>query len=130
MVLISQLILLNFKKAGLATIPSGTKVWFEKDGTRVSGKASFTSENNAVISFAPAFVVKAGSTESLDMYVELATTSGNDFAFASAAITSSAANVNGFICNSYTSNCRVILLQLLLLLVVLLDRLTMHLLIL
>jgi hypothetical protein len=86
---------LELQKAGLATIPSGTKVWFEKAGTRVSGKASFTSENNAVISFAPAFVVKAGTTESLDMYVELASSAGNDFAFASAAITSSAANVKG-----------------------------------
>ena len=83
-------------KAGLASIPSGTKVWFEKAGTRLSGKASFTSENNAVISFAPALVVKAGSTESLSLYVELSTTSsGDDYQFASAAIVSSAVNVNG-----------------------------------
>lgn len=86
---------IELKKSGLASIPTSTKVWFEKAGTRVSGKASFTSENNAVVSFAPSLVVKAGSTESLDMYVELASTAGNDFAFASAAITSSALNVKG-----------------------------------
>lgn len=86
----------ELKKSGLASIPSGTKVWFEKAGTRLSGKASFTSENNAVVSFAPAFVVKAGSTESLDLYVELNGASiGNDMQFVSAAITSSAKNTNG-----------------------------------
>ncbi|MDD5377085.1 MAG: S-layer homology domain-containing protein [Candidatus Gracilibacteria bacterium] len=87
----------EIKKAGLATIPSGTKVWFEKNGTRVSGKTSFTSENNAVISFAPAYVVRAGSTESLDLYVEITTDAGagNDMQFASAAVTSSAKNTTG-----------------------------------
>lgn len=86
----------ELQKSGLASIPAATKVWFEKAGTRVSGKASFSSENNAVISFAPALVVKAGSTESLDLYVELSSAgTGNDFAFTSAAIVSSAANVKG-----------------------------------
>ena len=86
----------ELKKSGLASIPSGTKVWFEKAGTRLSGKASFTSENNAVVSFAPAFVIKAGSTESLDLYVELNGASiGNDMQFVSAAITSSAMNTTG-----------------------------------
>lgn len=86
----------EIKKSGLASIPTGTKVWFEKAGTRLSGKASFTSENNAVISFAPALVVKAGSTESLDLYVELNGAGiGNDMQFASAAITSSAMNTKG-----------------------------------
>jgi hypothetical protein len=82
-------------KAGLASIPTSTRVWFEKNGTRLSGKASFTSENNAVVSFAPAFVVKAGTTESLDLYVELNTTSGNDFQFASKTLSTSAKNVAG-----------------------------------
>ncbi len=86
----------ELKKSGLASIPSGTKVWFEKSGTRLSGKASFTSENNAVVSFAPALVVKAGSTESLDLYVELSgATVGNDLQFVSAAIVSSAKNTTG-----------------------------------
>ncbi|MDP2104012.1 MAG: S-layer homology domain-containing protein, partial [Candidatus Gracilibacteria bacterium] len=86
----------ELNKAGLTSIPSGTKVWFEKNGTRLSGKASFTSENNAVVSFAPALVVKAGSTESLDLYVELTNGSiGSDMQFTSAAIVSSAVNTTG-----------------------------------
>jgi hypothetical protein len=82
-------------KAGLATIPSSTRVWFEKNGVRVTGKAAFTSEGKAVLSFAPVLTVKANSTEKLDLYIELATTKGNDFQFSSAAIDSSAVSVNG-----------------------------------
>jgi hypothetical protein len=40
-------------------VSSSTKIWFEKDGLRVSGKASMTSDGNAIISFAPAYTVKA-----------------------------------------------------------------------
>jgi hypothetical protein len=82
-------------KAGLATIPSSTRVWFEKNGVRVTGKAAFTSEGKAVLSFAPVLTVKANATEKLDLYVELSTTPGNDFQFTSAAIDSSAVSVNG-----------------------------------
>ncbi|MDD3145219.1 MAG: S-layer homology domain-containing protein [Candidatus Gracilibacteria bacterium] len=80
---------------GLAAVPTGTKVWFEKNGKRLSGKASFSSERLAVTSFAPALVVKAGSTETLDLYVELATVSGNDFQFSGKITASSANNNNG-----------------------------------
>lgn len=82
-------------KLGLATIPSSTRVWFERNGVRVTGKAAFTSEGKAVVSFAPSLVVKANSTESLDLYVELATNPGFDFQFQSAALDSSAQTVNG-----------------------------------
>lgn len=83
------------KKVGLGTVDSNTKVWFEKAGKRVSGKSSFTSEGNVVVSFAPAYVVKAGSTETLDLYVELSTTSGNDYQFTSGVVTTTAKNVKG-----------------------------------
>lgn len=83
-------------KNGLSTVSSTTKVWFEKNGVRLSSKASFTSEGNVVISFAPAYVVKAGKTETLDLYVELAdTTAGTDYQFASKAIVSTAKNLSG-----------------------------------
>jgi hypothetical protein len=85
----------ELSKVGLAAIPSTTRVWFEKDGIRISGKAAFTSEGNAVISFAPAFVVKAGKTESLDLYVDLNTTAGQDFQFKSLDVASTALNTNG-----------------------------------
>ncbi len=69
----------KISKLTLASIPTGTRIWFEKDGLRLSGKAAFSSDNTAVISFAPAFVVKAGETETLDLYVQLDTVAGNDF---------------------------------------------------
>ncbi|MDD2916366.1 MAG: S-layer homology domain-containing protein [Candidatus Gracilibacteria bacterium] len=86
----------ELKKAGLSTVSSSTKVWFEKNGLRLSGKSSFTSEGTVTLSFAPALVVKAGSTESVDLYVELAdTVSGTDYQFVSGAVTSSAKTVSG-----------------------------------
>ena len=85
----------SLKKIGLATIPANTRIWFEKDGVRVSGKAAFTSDGSAVLSFAPTYVVKAGEKVSFDLYVQLGTTAGNDFQFASTDITSSAQDVNG-----------------------------------
>ena len=83
----------ELKSLGLAAVPSWTKVWFEKNGKRLSGKASFSSERIAVTSFAPALVVKAGGTETLDLYVELNTVTGNDFQF-SGSITDSSADSN------------------------------------
>lgn len=85
----------ELKSLGLAEVPSTTRVWFEKNGKRLSGKASFSSDRVAVTSFAPAYVVKAGSTETLDLYVELATAAGNDFQFSGKVTSSSAANVSG-----------------------------------
>ncbi|EKE29137.1 MAG: hypothetical protein ACD_2C00221G0019, partial [uncultured bacterium (gcode 4)] len=86
----------ELKKAGLSTVSSSTRIWFEKDGLRLSGKASFTSEGNAIVSFAPSLVIKAGATESLDLYVQLADiVSGTDYQFVSGNILSSAQNVGG-----------------------------------
>ncbi|MDR1988316.1 MAG: hypothetical protein LBQ24_06405, partial [Candidatus Peribacteria bacterium] len=47
------------KSVGLAAVPTSTRIWFEKDGRRLSGKAAFTSERTAIVSFAPAYVVRA-----------------------------------------------------------------------
>ena len=85
----------SLKKVGLSTIPPSTRVWFEKNGVRISGKAAFTSDGTAVLSFAPTYVVKAGERASFDLYVQLATQAGNDFQFASTDVSSSAQNVNG-----------------------------------
>ena len=87
----------SIKKVGLATIPSNVRVWFEKDGIRVSGKAAFTSDGTAVLSFAPTYVVKAGEKVSFDLYVQLAdgNSYGTDYQFASTDVYSSAQDVNG-----------------------------------
>lgn len=82
-------------KVGLATIPSSTRVWFERDGIRITGRAAFTSDGTAVLSFAPAFVVRENGTETLDLYVELSSTPGFDFQFESTDVNSSAEDVNG-----------------------------------
>lgn len=83
------------EKLGLATIPSATRVWFERNGVRITGRAAFTSEGKAILSFAPAFKVKANSTEVIDLYVELSTVAGVDFQFKSAMVDSTAEAVNG-----------------------------------
>jgi hypothetical protein len=49
----------ELKSLGLAAVDSTTRVWFEKNGKRLSGRASFSSERTAMTSFAPAYVVKA-----------------------------------------------------------------------
>lgn len=86
----------ELKKVGLSSVSDAVgKVWFEKNGVRVSGKATFTSEGIAVISFAPAYVVKAGEKATFDLYVELNTTEGQDFQFASDTISTTAEQVNG-----------------------------------
>jgi hypothetical protein len=59
------------KSLGLAAVPTSTRIWFEKDGRRLSGRAAFTSDRTAIISFAPAYVVRAGQTNTLDLYAEL-----------------------------------------------------------
>jgi hypothetical protein len=82
-------------KVGLANVPTGTRVWFENNGVRVTGRASFTTDGEAYLSFAPAYVVKAGSTEMLDLYVELNTSAGADVQFKSEEVTSTAQSTNG-----------------------------------
>jgi len=88
---------IEVEKMGLANPPSGTRVWFERNGVRITGRATFTSNGVAIVSFAPAFVVKAGSTESLDLYVELMTPGQENVnhQFRSAAMTTSALSING-----------------------------------
>lgn len=76
----------------LASVPTSTRIWFEKDGRRLSWKAAFSSDRRAVVSFAPAYVVKAGTTASLDLYVELNAAAGNDFQFSGKIASSSADN--------------------------------------
>ncbi len=92
---------IDVSSLGLAQVDSSTRVWFEINGKRLSGKAAFSSDRTAVVSFAPAFVVQAGETETLDMYVSLASlTSGNDYQFKGMISSSSASSVMG----SFTTN--------------------------
>jgi len=86
----------TLSKVGLANVDPSTRIWFEKNGIRVSGKAAFSSNGTAIISFAPAYVVKAGARETLDLYAQLSwSTAGVDIGFTSTDINSSAQNLNG-----------------------------------
>jgi len=113
----------EMKKTSLATINSSARIYFEKNGVRISGKATF-SEDKATLSFNTALTVKAGSSEIVDLYVYLndvtTTTSpvfnssgikisdtttttpllGNEYQFTSTKIDSSASDVNGSITTS------------------------------
>ncbi len=86
----------ELSSVGLAAVDNSTRVWFEKNGKRLSGQAAFSSDRTAVVSFAPAYVIKAGTTETLDLYVRLASNvAGNDFQFSGKITQSSAANNRG-----------------------------------
>lgn len=82
---------------GLGNPTDFSRIYFEKDGVRVSSRSSIASDNKAILSFAPALVVKAGTTVSLDLYAEMKATVGSENQFASTTIDSSALNtVGGF----------------------------------
>lgn len=63
----------SLKRSGLGTTADLSKVYLEKDGIRVSSRGTFSSDNTTVLSFAPALVVPAGKTVSLDLYVDVDT---------------------------------------------------------
>jgi hypothetical protein len=78
-------------------LPS-TKVWFEENGVKVSAKASFNSDGEAIISFTPAYTVKANKTAKFDLYVDLTNAGlggGVDLSFASVDVDSSAESNKG-----------------------------------
>jgi hypothetical protein len=88
----------DLMRSGLGNPSDFSRVYFEKAGLRVSARASVASDNKAIITFAPALVVKAGTTVSLDLYADMnAAVAGSENNFKSTAINSSAATVNGSI---------------------------------
>lgn len=88
----------TLKRSGLGNSSDISRAYFEKDGIRVSSRSSVSSDNTVVLSFAPAWVIKANSTDSIDLYVDMnASSAGGEHMFTSTAIDSSAANVVGMI---------------------------------
>lgn len=69
------------ERKGLGRVQDIDRLYFEKDGTRVSARASLTSDGKGVINFSPALVVKAGSSETLDLSVSLSGDAGSEHAF-------------------------------------------------
>jgi len=80
------------KNIGLSTLDASTRIFFEKDGVRISGKASFTN-NEATVSFTTPLVVK--SSETVDVTLLLSGSVGDEYQFTSTDVDSTAQNVNG-----------------------------------
>ena len=54
----------------------------EKNGMRVTGRQTLGTDNSVIISFSPALVIKAGSTEGLDLVASLSgSTTGGQHKF-------------------------------------------------
>lgn len=89
---------IKMKREGLGQYTDFSRIYFEKDGARVSSRSTVNSDNEAVVTFSPALVVKAGSTTTLDLIAEMAgnvSQLGGEHKFTSTLVDSSAANTNG-----------------------------------
>jgi hypothetical protein len=82
-------------RQGLGQRADISRIYFEKDGVRVSGRASLSTDNTAVISFSPALQVRANGTEKLDLVVNVdAASAGGEHAFKVTNVNSSAASAS------------------------------------
>lgn len=92
---------ITLKRSGLGSytnFSNGGRMYFEVAGVRVSGRSTVSSDDTVSLSFAPALVVAAGQTVSVDLMAELsAAPTGAENKFSSTVIDSSAATVNGSI---------------------------------
>lgn len=55
------------------------RVWFEKNSVRISTKQSIDSDNTTNITFTPALVLRAGSTETIDLMVSMSGSSNSQY---------------------------------------------------
>jgi hypothetical protein len=63
---------ITLKREGLSNRSDIRRIYFERNGIRVSNRTSITMDDTAVVTFTPSLVINAGSTETLDLIVELA----------------------------------------------------------
>lgn len=86
----------SLKRSGLGVYNDISRIYFEVAGVRVSSRSTISSDDTAIVSFAPALVVSAGKTVSVDLVAEILSGAvGTEHNFRSTAIESSAATVNG-----------------------------------
>ncbi len=82
-------------RLGLGQRADISRIYFERDGVRVSGRAALSTDNTAVISFSPALQVKANGTEKLDLVVNVdAASAGGEHSFKVTNVNSSAASAS------------------------------------
>ncbi|MDD3646395.1 MAG: hypothetical protein PHH06_03225 [Candidatus Gracilibacteria bacterium] len=68
-------------RTGLGDRADFDRVWMEKDGVRVSGRQTVGSDESVYITFSPAFVIRAGETETLDLVATLDGDTGSQHSF-------------------------------------------------
>lgn len=76
---------IKFVREGLGARSDISRVWLEKNGVRVSSRQTVGSDNVVTVSVSPALVVKAGSTESVDLVATLSGSTGSEHKFTIAA---------------------------------------------
>ncbi len=62
---------IQLERQGLSDRTDISRVYFEQNSKRVSSRGSVNIDNEITVSFTPAMVVKAGTTETIDLVVEL-----------------------------------------------------------
>ncbi len=63
---------IKLERSGLSQRSDISRVYFEQNSKRISSRGSVNIDDEIIVSFTPALVVKAGSTETIDLVVELA----------------------------------------------------------
>jgi len=89
---------ITVKRSGLTeNYTQFDRIWAEKDGVMVSSKRALNSNDEAILTFAPALNIPAGQTVTIDIIASLVSASGNGaLGIASAsAVTASGATVSG-----------------------------------
>jgi len=88
---------ITVKRTGLTGSWTTFKVWAEKDGVAVTSKRALTSNDDAVLTFAPALTIAAGQTATLEILAEVEKVSGNGALgiAAASAVSASGATVSG-----------------------------------
>jgi len=62
---------IKLERQGLSEREDIERVYFEQNSKRISSRGSVNIDEEIIVSFTPALVVKAGSTETIDLVVEL-----------------------------------------------------------
>ncbi len=62
---------IKLERSGLSQRSDISRVYFEQNSKRISSRGSVNIDDEVTVSFTPALVVKAGSTETVDLVVEL-----------------------------------------------------------
>ncbi|MCK9438686.1 hypothetical protein M0Q39_01220 [Patescibacteria group bacterium] len=88
---------ITVKRTGLTTYGTTFKVWAEKDGVTITSKRTLTSNDDAVLTFAPALTIAAGQTVTLEILAEVEGVSGNGALgiVSASAVSASGATVSG-----------------------------------